>query len=206
MAHPIRPAAYMEISNFYTATVYNKGAEVVRMIHTLVGDSGFRRGMDLYFDRHDGQAVRTEEFVSAMSDANSFDLTQFSLWYHQAGTPTVTVESQYNKDSSEYTLTFIQESLNEGQGSNISPIHIPIKLGLLNQDGEEIPLSSEECEEVFSLRDTRQSITFKGVDKPPIPSLLRDFSAPVILKYNYSESNLALLAAHDVNLFNRWEA
>ncbi len=206
MAHPVRPTAYMEISNFYTATVYNKGAELVRMIHTLVGESGFRKGMDLYFERHDGQAVRTEDFVSAMSDANSFDLIQFSRWYHQAGTPTVTVESQYNKDSSEYTLTFIQESLNEGQGSNNSPLHIPIKLGLLNQDGEEIPLSSEECEEVFSLRDTRQSITFKGVDKPPIPSLLRDFSAPVILKYNYSESNLALLAAHDVNLFNRWEA
>jgi len=206
MAHPIRPAAYMEISNFYTATVYNKGAEVVRMIHTLLGDSGFRKGMDLYFDRHDGQAVRTEEFVSAMSDANSFDLTQFSLWYHQAGTPIINVESQYDISSNEYTLTFSQESVGADPDTNNLPLHIPIKLGLLNENGEEIQVPIDGHHEVFALRDARQSITFNNIGKPPVPSLLRNFSAPVILKYDYSESDLALLAAHDTDPFNRWEA
>jgi aminopeptidase N len=221
MAHPVRPAAYMEIRNFYTMTVYEKGAEVVRMQHTLLGPALFRKGMDLYFERHDGQAVTTDDFVQAMQDASGIDLTQFRRWYEQAGTPVVAAEGKYDAPSRRYTLTLKQSCpATPGQDSKL-PFHIPFALGLVGQDGKDLPLVLDgeapgaqpgdaakggEFTRVLSLKQQQESFVFVDVAAPPVPSLLRNFSAPVIVKYGYSEAELTHLMAHDANAFNRWEA
>ena len=216
MAHPVRPAAYMEINNFYTMTVYEKGAEVVRMQHTLLGAKGFRAGMDLYFARHDGQAVTTDDFVQAMQDAGKVDLTQFRRWYDQAGTPVVDAAGSYDAAAQRYTLTLRQSCPpTPGQETKL-PFHIPFALGLVAPDGRDLPLVLEgestgargegEITRVLSLTEPEQRFVFVDVPAKPVPSLLRNFSAPVNLKFDYSEAGLTHLMAHDANAFNRWEA
>lgn len=200
MAHPIRPDSYVEMNNFYTVTVYEKGCEVIRMMHTLLGETGFRKGMDLYFKRHDGQAVTCDDFVAAMQDANHYDLTLFKNWYSKAGTPLVNVTSQYDQVHQTYTLHFTQ-----------SPdlFHIPIRLGLVAKSGEALSFEyagKVDHEIVFSLKDSETKLVLTQVKEAPIPSLLRDFSAPVKLEYAYSLDELLTLAMHDPNLFNRWDA
>ena len=212
MAHPVRPAAYMEISNFYTATVYNKGAEVVRMIHTLIGAEHFRKGMDLYFERHDGEAVCTEEFVSAMQDASGIDLTQFQRWYDQAGTPVVTARGEYDATQRTYRLSFKQDCPPTPGQDEKQPFHIPIAVGLIDASGDDLPLQlageqkGDETTRVFSLNEPEMSLSFTNIADPPVPSLLRHFSAPVALHFDYSADTLAHLMAHDSDPFNRWEA
>ncbi|MGH8598852.1 MAG: DUF3458 domain-containing protein, partial [Gammaproteobacteria bacterium] len=203
MAHPVRPAAYMEISNFYTATVYNKGAEVVRMIHTLLGAQGFRRGMDLYFLRHDGQAVCTEDFVRAMQDATGVDLSRMQLWYDQAGTPTVDVIAHYDQAARRYSLQFTQTCAPTPGAPEKRALPIPIALGLLDAAGAAVPGAEHQ---VFVLEERQQTLVFSDVASPPIPSLLRGFSAPVNLNFDYRDDDLAHLMAHDSDPFNRWEA
>jgi aminopeptidase N len=212
MAHPVRPQSYMEISNFYTATVYEKGAEVVRMIHTLLGAQGFRKGMDLYFRRHDGQAVTTDDFVQAMQDATGVDLAQFKRWYDQAGTPALEISAEYDAATRRYALTARQSCPpTPGQDAKL-PFHIPLALGLVAADGSDLPLTLEGEREpgagtrVLSVREPEQRFVFVDVPKPPVPSLLRDFSAPVILRHDYDRAALIHLAAHDSDPFNRWEA
>jgi aminopeptidase N len=208
MAHPVRPAAYMEIRNFYTMTVYEKGAEVVRMQHTLLGRQAFRAGMDLYFERHDGQAVTTDDFVQAMHDASGIDLGQFRRWYEQAGTPVLEVEGKYDAAARRYALTLKQSCPpTPGQATKL-PFHIPFALGLVGPDGDDLPASgvAGEITRVVSLRQPQESFVFVNVPAPPVPSLLRNFSAPVTVKYGYSEAELTHLMAHDANAFNRWEA
>jgi aminopeptidase N len=212
MAHPVRPQSYMEISNFYTATVYEKGAEVVRMIHTLLGAAGFRRGMDLYFRRHDGQAVTTDDFVAAMADANGADLAQFKRWYDQAGTPTLAARGEYDAAARRYTLT-VEQSVppTPGQPHKL-PMHVPLALGLVGADGREIPLRLDGETQpagtyrVLSVRAPQERFEFVDVPQRPIPSLLRRFSAPVNLKFEYAEADLVHLMAHDSDALNRWEA
>ena len=221
MAHPVRPASYAEINNFYTATVYGKGAEVIRMIHTLIGKEAFRRGMDLYFQRHDGQAVTCEDFISAMQAASGLDLGQFQRWYNQAGTPRLAVRGQYEAGHRRYTLTVEQlypattyeERLNaEGQPQPRGPYHLPLVIGLLNAAGQEIPLrlsgeaQAQGSQRALQIREDRQVFVFEDVEAEPVPSLLRGFSAPVVLDYPYSEAELTHLMAFDTDAFNRWEA
>jgi len=217
MAHPVRPAAYMEIRNFYTMTVYEKGAEVVRMQHTLLGPALFRKGMDLYFQRHDGQAVTTDDFVQAMQDASGIDLAQFRRWYEQAGTPVVEVEGDYDAAAQRYVLTLKQSCpATPGQETKL-PFHIPFALGLVGPEGKDLPLRlegeppgaqrrGEELTRVLSLRQPQERFVFVDVPAPPVPSLLRSFSAPVNVHYDYSVADLTHLMAHDANAFNRWEA
>ena len=221
MAHPIRPASYAEINNFYTATVYNKGAEVIRMIHTLLGRDGFRRGMDLYFERHDGQAVTCDDFVAAMQDASGVDLTQFRRWYARAGTPRLHATGAWDAATRRYTLTLTQrlaptayeKRLTEsGQAIVDGPLHIPVALGLVLPDGSDAALKlAGEAEaigttRVLSLTDTTQTFVFEDVPAAPVASLLRDFSAPVLLEFEQTDAELAHLMAHDSDAFNRWEA
>ncbi|MCX7123118.1 MAG: aminopeptidase N, partial [Gammaproteobacteria bacterium] len=191
MAHPIRPDSYVEMNNFYTVTVYEKGSEVIRMQHTLLGEPGFRKGMDLYFERHDGQAVTCDDFVKAMEDANQVDFSLFKNWYSEAGTPIVKVKSLYNPQAKTFTLYFEQDRL----------FHIPIKLGLLSKTGH--PIGDEL---IYSLKEQKAQLVLENVTEHPIPSLLRDFSAPVKLFYDYHLEELALLWEYDSNLFNRWDA
>jgi aminopeptidase N len=212
MAHPVRPQSYMEISNFYTATVYEKGAEVVRMLHTLLGAAGFRRGMDLYFERHDGQAVTTDDFVAAMADANGADLVQFKRWYDQAGTPTLEVRSEHDPAARRYVLTARHTvPPTPGQPHKL-PLHIPLALGLVGPDGREIPLrlegeaAADGVDRVLSVRAPEERFVFVDVPQRPVPSLLRRFSAPVDLRFDYAEGDLVHLMAHDSDAFNRWEA
>ncbi|MFN0040059.1 MAG: aminopeptidase N [Burkholderiales bacterium] len=212
MAHAVRPDSYMEISNFYTATVYEKGAEVVRMIHTLIGAQNFRKGMDLYFQRHDGQAVRTEDFVQAMQDASGADLGQFRRWYDQAGTPVLEVSGHHDAATRRYTLTVNQSCPPTPGQTEKLPFHIPFALGLVDADGRDIALGLERetgnpgTTRVLSVKESIQSFTFVDVPQPPVPSLLRGFSAPVKLRYEYSDAELTHLMAHDSDAFNRWEA
>ena len=212
MAHPVRPSSYMEISNFYTATVYEKGAEVVRMIHTLIGAKNFRKGMDLYFQRHDGQAVRTEEFAQAMQDASGVDLTQFRRWYDQAGTPAVDATGSYDAKQRCYTLKLRQTCpATPGQPEKL-PFHIPMAVGLLDANGRDIPLqlegeaAADGSTRVLSFTQAEQTFTFINVPQAPVPSLFRGFSAPVSLRFDYDEAALAMLMANDSDAFNRWEA
>ncbi|MFO8141799.1 MAG: aminopeptidase N [Marinobacter sp.] len=212
MAHPIRPASYMEITNFYTLTIYEKGAEVVRMIHNLLGSELFRKGSDLYFERHDGQAVTTDDFVAAMEDASGRDLGQFRLWYEQAGTPVVTVADDYDESRGVYRLT-IRQSIPDTPGqTDKKPQHIPFAVGLLNSAGESLPinLSSEQqngpLERVLELTETEHCVEFHGLSERPVPSLLRDFSAPVRVRYPWAREQLLFLMSHDPDGFNRWDA
>jgi aminopeptidase N len=221
MAHPIRPASYAEINNFYTATVYNKGAEVIRMMHTLLGRDGFRRGMDLYFQRHDGQAVTCEDFVAAMQDASGVDLTQFRRWYARAGTPRLHAAGAWDAATQRYTLTLTQSLAptayekrlaESGQPLVDGPLHIPVALGLVLPDGNDAPLklagepNAVGTTRVLSLTEATQTFVFEGIPAAPVASLLRDFSAPVLLELEQTDAELAHLMAHDSDAFNRWEA
>ncbi len=212
MAHPVRPDAYMEISNFYTVTVYNKGAEVVRMIHKLLGAEGFRKGCDLYFERHDGQAVTTEDFVRAMEDAQGIDLGQFRLWYSQAGTPVITVTDEYDAARQRYTLTLSQACPPTPGQPTKEPFHIPLDTALLDAEGMALPMQLEGAAKrgtdhlMLELREPRQQFIFTGVTTKPTASLLREFSAPVKVQMARSDAELAFLFAHDPDPFNRWDA
>ena len=219
MAHPVRPDSYVEINNFYTVTIYEKGAEVVRMIQTLVGREGFRKGMDLYFARHDGQAVTCDDFRAAMADANARDLSQFEQWYSQAGTPRISARADYDAVAQTLTLELTQSCpATPGQPQKL-PLHIPVAVGLLNAQGVDLPLQlagatlPEEAQVhavpttmVLELTQPSQHFVFTGITAPPVPSLLRDFSAPVNLDFAYTDDELAFLFAHDSDPFNRWEA
>ncbi|MCW8868541.1 MAG: aminopeptidase N [Marinobacter sp.] len=212
MSHPVRPASYMEISNFYTLTIYEKGAEVVRMIHTLLGPDMFRKGSDLYFKRHDGQAVTTDDFVKAMEDASGRDLSQFRLWYEQAGTPVLAISDDFDAETGVYRLT-IEQSIPDTPGqTNKKPQHIPFALGLLGQDGQPLPLQLESgdsgapTERVLELTEAVHTFEFHGVESRPVPSLLRHFSAPVRVRYNWSREQLLFLMSHDPDGVNRWDA
>ena len=212
MAHPVRPDSYIEINNFYTVTVYNKGAEVIRMIQTLLGQDGFRRGMDLYFQRHDGQAVTCDDFVAAMADANDADLTQFKRWYCQAGTPELTVSDAYDAASRTYTLTVHQSCPPTPGQPHKEPFHIPLVLGLLDRDGCDLPLQQvgenapQGTTRLLELRESEQVFRFVNVPDRPVPSLLRGFSAPVKLNTTEHDDDVRFRLAHDGDDFNRWDA
>jgi len=221
MAHPIRPESYQEIGNFYTATVYEKGAEVIRMMHTLLGEDAFRAGMDEYFKRHDGQAVTCDDFVASMNWALKHkypnkSLEQFKRWYSQAGTPRVTASLTHDAQAQCCTLTLTQQCDPVGVEKQSAlpklPFHIPVTIGLLNNYGQSLELklspeaSSPGFEQMLELTQDTQSWTFEGVPTKPLPSLLRNFSAPVNLIYPYTNHELALLSGHDTNAFARWEA
>ena len=206
MAHSVQPDSYMEINNFYTLTVYEKGAEIIGMYHTLLGQELYRKATDLYFDRHDGQAVTIEEFVKAMEDASGRDLSQFRRWYKQAGTPELAVRSEYDATAKTYRLEFTQSCPETPGQKNKLPFVIPVKLGLLGKKGELPVNAAGDREMVLELTDTKQHIVFENIDEEPIPSLLRGFSAPVKLDYNYSPEQLAFLMANDTDGFNRWDA
>jgi aminopeptidase N len=212
MAHPIRPDSYISMDNFYTATVYRKGAEVIRMYHTLLGAEGFRKGMDLYFERHDGQAVTCDDFRAAMADANDFDFGRFERWYSQAGTPFLDGVGQYDAAAQTYTLT-LRQSYEPLQGhEDRLPVPIPVSMGLLGSKGQDLPLQLEgEAEaqgtsRVLQLVEAEQSFVFQNVAERPVPSLCRGFSAPVRLRFERSREELAFLMAHDSDSFNRWNA
>ena len=209
LAHPVRPEAYIEINNFYTLTVYEKGAEVVRMLHTLLGATGFRKGCDLYFRRHDGQAVTCEDFVKALEDANGVEFTQFRRWYSQAGTPLLAVEQDYDTAAGRLQLTLRQSCAPTPNQPVKLPLHIPVKLGLLNADGT--PATFEFCgnrytEVTLDLNEAEQCFSFGNLAGKPVVSLLRGFSAPVTLHMPRSLDELAFLLSHDSDTFNRWEA
>ena len=207
MSHPVQPDSYMEINNFYTLTVYEKGAEIVGMIHCLLGDKRFRQGSDLYFSRHDGQAVTIEEFVSAMESVSGVDLQQFRLWYKQSGTPIVEVQSSYDAEAQTYSLQFTQRCPDTPSQIHKKPFVIPIRLGLVGADGQDLPLNSNGDQSmVFALNQTAQTLVFENIPEPPVPSLLRGFSAPIKLHYAYSSDQLAHLMANDSDGFNRWDA
>ncbi len=207
MAHPVRPDSYIEINNFYTPTVYEKGAEVVRMIRTLLGPRRFRAGMDLYFDRHDGQAVTCDDFVQAMEDASSVDLTQFRRWYAQAGTPVLTASGHYDAAARRYSLTLEQSTPPTPGQAEKSPLHIPIAMALLGPDGKALPLGEDSAtERVIELRTAKASFDFENVPAAPAPSLLRGFSAPVRLVSDQGGQELAFLIAHDDDPVARWDA
>ena len=212
MAHPVRPASYMEISNFYTLTIYEKGSEVVRMIRTLLGPELFRKGSDLYFERHDGQAVTTDDFVQAMEDASGRDLGQFRLWYEQAGTPELTVRDDYDAGRQVYSLTIEQRIPDTPGQRNKKPQHIPFGIGLLDSNGKDLPLRlsagdhSHLTERVLELTGELQTFEFHGLAERPVPSLLRGFSAPVRVFYPWTRDQLMFLMSHDSDGFNRWDA
>ncbi len=219
MAHAVRPNSFVEISNFYTATIYEKGAEVVRMVQTLLGRDGFRKGMDLYFARHDGQAVTCDDFRAAMAKANKRNLNQFEHWYSQPGTPQLKVQSHYDAKKKTYALT-LSQSCKPGKAQkpgktkqNTLPFHIPVAVGLLDAKGRDLPLfltgaasSKPATTCVLELTKAKQTFNFNHVNTKPTPSLLRNFSAPVVMEYDYTDQELAHLMAHDSDAFNRWEA
>ena len=200
MAHPVRPDSFVEINNFYTLTVYNKGAEVIRMIHTLLGAEGFRKGMDLYFSRHDGQAVTCDDFVQAMQDGTDFDLGQFKRWYSQAGTPVLKVTTEYDESEQCYTLGITQSCPSTPGQEEKKPFFMPVKIGLLDEQGETF------LEKTLLLRDQEQEFSFDGIAQPPVCSFLRNFSAPVKVEMERGAQELAFLMAHDSDPFNRWDA
>ena len=220
MAHPVRPDAYSEINNFYTSTVYDKGAEVVRMFQALLGREGFRRGMDLYFARHDGQAVTCDDFRAAMADANGADLAQFERWYDQAGTPVLETKGTHDPSTRTYALEIRQSCPpTPGQPSK-RPFHVPVAVGLVDADGHDLPLrlageasahdrpdpKTGEITRTLELREASRMFVFEDVEAPPVPSILRGFSAPVILRHEYTDTELVHLMAYDTDAFNRWEA
>ncbi|WP_218961252.1 aminopeptidase N [Desulfobotulus mexicanus] len=209
MAHPIRPEAYMEMNNFYTATVYDKGAEVIRMIHTIIGPESFRKGMDLYFKRHDGRAVTCEDFVVAMEDASGKDLSRFRLWYSQAGTPIVYASTELDKEKSILYLTLKQEVPDTPGQSDKKPMTLPVKAAFFNEKGEQAFLEFRGRKGdafLLLLESEEETFVFEGASEGLVPSLLREFSAPVHLKTNLEDKDLALLLAMDTDPFNRWEA
>jgi aminopeptidase N len=212
MAHPVRPDEYQEINNFYTATVYEKGAELIRMQHALLGPERFRRGMDLYFERHDGRAVTCEDFVQAMQDASGIDLAQFRHWYSQSGTPVLTASGRYDAPARTYTLDIEQALLAANGSRRKPPLHIPLAIGLVGPDGRDMPLrltgesSPGGTTRLLDVTSITQRFEFVDIPVAPVPSLLRGFSAPVKMAFDYREEDLALLAAHDSDPVNRWDA
>ena len=212
MAHPVRPDSYIEIGNFYTVTIYNKGAEVIRMLHTLLGDEAFQAGMRIYFERHDGEAVTTGDFVAAMEAASGMDLAQFRRWYTQAGTPVLGARGTYDATRSQYVLDIAQRTPPTPGQSQKLPLHVPIRVALLGEDGSNIPLHCKrphlagETEAVLHLREPRHTFRFSNVSSPPVASLARGFSAPVQVEIERSDADLALLISRESDPFNRWDA
>ncbi|MGB8818554.1 MAG: aminopeptidase N [Rhizobiaceae bacterium] len=210
LAHPVRPRKYREINNFYTSTVYEKGSEVVRMIRTILGAETFKAGLDLYFSRHDGNAATIEDFIACFEDVSSRDLSQFALWYHQAGTPTLMVTADYNKPAQAFTLDFEQVSKPTPGDSRKKLMHIPVKFALLGTHGETISPNGIEgfgvAGDVIHIRKKKQRVVFHGVRERPVPSLLRGFSAPVNLAFEQKAEDRLFLARHDNDLFSRWQA
>ncbi|MDF4456325.1 aminopeptidase N [Vibrio parahaemolyticus] len=208
MSHPIRPDKVIEMNNFYTLTVYEKGSEVIRMYHTLLGEEGFQKGMKLYFERHDGTAATCEDFVSAMEDATGVDLKQFRLWYSQSGTPTLRVNSEYNAEAKTYTLTVEQFTEATQDQAEKQALHIPFDIELYDSKGQVIPLiiNGESVHNVLDIKQDKQTFVFENVADQPVPSLLREFSAPVKLEYDYSDAELIFLMKHATNDFARWDA
>ncbi|MBU1417755.1 MAG: aminopeptidase N, partial [Proteobacteria bacterium] len=202
MAHPVRPDSYVEINNFYTVTVYNKGAEVIRMMHTLLGAEKFRKGMDLYFARHDGQAVTCDDFVAAMADASGVDLGQFKLWYSQSGTPLLQVQEDWNQKGGEYTLKIRQSCPPTPRQESKEPFHIPVAFGLLDSSGKDIPLSSN----MLQLQKEEETFVFQGMKDRPVLSFLRGYTSPVKTETGQGREQLAFLMANDSDPFNRWDA
>ena len=212
MAHAVRPDSYIEISNFYTVTIYNKGAELIRMLHTLLGDEGFKAGMRLYFERHDGQAVTTGDFVGAMEAASGMNLGQFRRWYTQAGTPVLTARGAYDAARSQYVLDIEQRTPpTPGQPEKL-PLHVPVRVALLGEDGRNVPLHcagsglAGENEAVFDVREPRHTFRFANVPARPVPSIARGFSAPVKVEIERGDGEFAFLIAHETDPFNRWDA
>ncbi|ENQ8059391.1 aminopeptidase N [Vibrio parahaemolyticus] len=208
MSHPIRPDKVIEMNNFYTLTVYEKGSEVIRMYHTLLGEEGFQKGMKLYFERHDGTAATCEDFVSAMEDATGVDLKQFRLWYSQSGTPTLRVNSEYNAEAKTYALTVEQFTEATQDQAEKQALHIPFDIELYDSKGQIIPLiiNGESVHNVLDIKQDKQTFVFENVADQPVPSLLREFSAPVKLEYDYSDAELIFLMKHATNDFARWDA
>ncbi len=205
MAHSVRPDSYQEINNFYTATVYNKGAEVIRMMHTLLGPQFFRQGMDLYFSRHDGQAVTCDDFAAAMSNASGIDLDQFKNWYSQAGTPVLKVKGEWLEDEKEYRLLIRQSCPDTPGQTSKKPFHMPIKIGLLGAGGGDL-LNSPDGSIVLQLQEQEQLFTLQNIKEKPVVSFLRDFSAPVRVESFQTREELSLIIRSDSNLYNRWDA
>ncbi len=210
MAHPVRPDSYIEINNFYTVTVYEKGAEVIRMIHTLLGADGFRRGMDLYFQRHDGHAVTCDDFVQAMEDGGGVDLNVFRRWYSQAGTPELHIAIVYDEQNKTCTLRLEQLCPPSPGQKQKEPFHIPLAIGFLNSKGEDMGLADGRgniaTTLVLDVKEREQTFVLSGIPEKPVPSILRNFSAPVKIHYDYTEEELFFLLANDSDSFNRWEA
>jgi aminopeptidase N len=212
LRHSVRPDEYREINNFYTATVYEKGAELIRMQHTLLGGERFRRGMDLYFERHDGHAVTCDDFAQAMQDASGVDLGQFRAWYSQSGTPVLAARGRYEAASHSYALDVEQRLSEESAELRPDPLHVPLAMGLVDANGDDMPLrlAGEDAQRattrVLEVKERAQRFEFIDVKSPPVPSLLRGFSAPVKLIFDYSDEALALLACHDSDAVNRWDA
>ena len=209
LAHPVRPSSYIEIDNFYTATVYEKGAELCRMILTLVGRQGFRKGMDLYFERHDGEAATVEDFIGAMADANAIDLSQFMHWYAQAGTPNLVCDFAYDSRRKQATLR-IDQIMPRKSGQTSVPLHIPVQIGLFGTDGREQPLQLDSGETIedglLQLMDRKNEFTFVNLKSKPVLSFLRGFSAPVNITLDRNSKDLEFLMIHDTDPFNRWDA
>jgi aminopeptidase N len=212
MAHPVRPESFVEINNFYTLTVYDKGAEVIRMLHTLLGKEGFRKGLALYFERHDGQAVTCDDFVAAMTDANDADLGSFKLWYSQAGTPVLKAKGIYDAEAREYSLTLEQSCpATPGQDKKL-PMLIPVTIGLLDNHGNDMQIvlhgsdAAPETSKILRFATKKETFVFKGIQEKPVLSLLRNFSAPVNIEIERTDEELAFIMAHDSDLFNRWDA
>lgn len=204
MAHPIRPDSYIEVNNFYTVTVYNKGAEVIRMIETMIGRDKFKEGLNLYFSRHDGHAVTTEEFIQAMESVSGLDLTQFRRWYTQAGTPVLEITDNYDPEQQAFTLTVKQSTPATPEQSEKESFHIPLAVGLLDsKTGADI---LNPPTKILHIKNPSESFQFQQIKQRPVPSLLRNFSAPVKVHYHYSDSDLLFLLAHDSDGFNRWDA
>ena len=210
MAHPIRPESYVEINNFYTLTVYEKGAEVIRMLHTLLGEDGWRAGMARYVERHDGTAATCEDFVAAMEEASGVDLERFRRWYSTAGTPVLDVDEHHDPDAARYTLT-VRQSVPDTPGqSDKAPLHVPFRVALLDPDGQSVPVSIGRPDDaggtLLEVREREERFVFEDVPRAPVASLLRGFSAPVRLVHDVDDATLAFLMARDTDPFNRWEA
>ncbi len=210
LAHPVRPEQYKEINNFYTSTIYEKGSEVVRMVHTMIGAERFRAGMDLYFERHDGEAATVEQFIQCFTDVSGEDMTQFMLWYSQAGTPVVTAGAQYDAAAKSYTLSLKQTVPPTPNQPDKLPMVIPLVTGLVGQDGRDLPLTlaggQTVARGVLVLDEAEKTFTFTGIAERPVLSINRGFSAPIKLSSDIDAADLAFLAAHDSDSFNRWQA
>lgn len=206
MAHPVRPSSYVEINNFYTATVYEKGAEVVRMIETLIGRASFRKGMDLYFERHDGQAVTCDDFVAAMATVSGFDFSQFMNWYRQSGTPRVSARGVYDADTQSFALHLTQNCPATPGQAKKEPYLIPVSVGFIDAQGKDVVLSGDVTTQTLLFNQPEQTFEFENIPAGAVPSLLRDFSAPIVFDYPYTDDDLTHLLAYDSDPFNRWEA